>query len=118
MFDRCLAIIEIVLLIWIVWQGQIIVACERGVYRLQREREMERSKWREQKRQQQLKKETTPKTSDSNANLESLSPPETPSPSTKITSAKSAAARLTLTGIPVWIIFISILKSFEKLIRR
>jgi len=56
-FDRILMVLEIILLIVIVWQGEIIVRCERGVYRLQKEREAERSKWREQKRQQQIRKD-------------------------------------------------------------
>ena len=56
MFDRILMVLEILLLIWIVVQGEIIVRCERGVYRLQREREDERRAWREAKRKQQERK--------------------------------------------------------------
>ena len=56
MFDRILMLLEIVLLIWIVVQGEIIVRCERGVYRLQKEREDERRQWREAKRKQQERK--------------------------------------------------------------
>src|ERR1700675_2821659 len=98
MIDRILMLLEIVLLIWIVYQGEIIVKCERGVYQLQKERETERARWREQKRSQQLKKDSTPKTSDSSANLASPSPSETLAPPNKTISAKSAAAHSTPTG--------------------
>lgn len=97
MFDRILMLLEIVLLIWIVWQGEIIVKCERGVYQLQRERESERAKWREQKRQQLLKRETAPKTNDFSLSTESPSPNATNGPVNKTISAKSAAAPLTPT---------------------
>ena len=56
MFDRLMTGVEIALLIWIVVQGEIIVRCERGVYRLQKEREDERRQWREAKRKQQERK--------------------------------------------------------------
>ena len=60
MFDRILMLLEIGLLIWIVVQGEIIVTCERGVYRLQKEREDERRQWREAKRKQQERKTVQP----------------------------------------------------------
>jgi hypothetical protein len=101
MFDRILMLLEIVLLIWIVWQGEIIVKCERGVYQLQKEREGERAKWREQKRQQLLKKDSAPKTLDSSANLELPLPSEKSEPVSKTISVKSAAVPSTHTDIRV-----------------
>ncbi len=56
MLEDILFGIEILLLVWIVVQGEIIVRCERGVYRLYKEREDERRKWREEKRQSQRRK--------------------------------------------------------------
>jgi hypothetical protein len=100
MFDRILMLLEIGLLVWIVWQGEEILKCERGVYQLQKEREGERAKWREQKRSQLLKKETAPKTSGSSVSTESLSPSETPAPPSKTTNAKSAAGPSMPTDIP------------------
>ena len=116
MFDRILMILEILLLIWIVVQGEIIVRCERGVYRLQRERETERAKWREQKRQQLLKKESTQKTSESSASLESPLPTEMPAPENKTISVKSAAVPLTPTARPPLTTIISECKSSDTLI--
>lgn len=97
MFDRILMILEIGLLVWIVIQGEIIVRCEKGVYQLQKEREGERAKWREQKRSQQLKKETASKTNDSNSSTALPSPSESSAPPNKITSVKSAEALSTPT---------------------
>ena len=57
MLDHILMGIEIILLVWVVWQGEIIVRCERGVYRLQKEREDERRQWREAKRRQQERRD-------------------------------------------------------------
>ena len=57
MLDHILMVIEILLLVWVVWQGEIIVRCERGVYRLQKEREDERRQWREAKRRQQERRD-------------------------------------------------------------
>lgn len=91
MLDHILMGIEILLLVWVVYQGEIIVKCERGVYHLQKERETERAKWREQKRQQQLKKDNAPKISDSNTNTESPLPTETTANANKISDVKSAA---------------------------
>ena len=61
MIDRLLMVLEVLLLIWVVVQGEIIVKCERGVYRLQKEREDERRQWREAKRRQQERRDA-PKT--------------------------------------------------------
>ena len=58
MLDHILMVIEILLLVWVVWQGEIIVRCERGVYRMQKEREDERRQWREAKRRQQERRDT------------------------------------------------------------
>lgn len=91
MVDRILMLLEVALLIRILWQGEIIVKCERGVYRLQKERETERAKWREAKRQQLLKRETAPKISDSNASTASPSPDKTNFAQSKTTDAKFAA---------------------------
>jgi len=55
--DRLLMVLEVLLLIWVVVQGEIIVKCERGVYRLQKEREDERRQWRESKRRQQERRD-------------------------------------------------------------
>ena len=88
-FDHVMFVLEIILLFRIFWQGEIIVKCERGVYRLQKEREGERAKWREAKRQQVLKRESAPKINDSNPSTESPLPDKTNSVSTKTTNAKS-----------------------------
>jgi hypothetical protein len=56
MIDRILTGLEILLLIRIVWQGELIVHFEREVYRIQSEREKERKEWREAKRRQAIKK--------------------------------------------------------------
>ena len=56
MFDRILMIFEIVLLIWIVVQGEFVRFYEREVWRMNAERFDERKKWREQKRSQQLRR--------------------------------------------------------------
>ena len=57
MFDRLLAIIDVVLLTWIVVQGEAIRFYGRGVYRMQKERDNERRQWREAKRRQQERRE-------------------------------------------------------------
>jgi hypothetical protein len=60
-FDRALMIAEVLLLIWVVVQGEYIRFYEREVFRIQSEREKERAAWREQKRKQAAKKsEQTP----------------------------------------------------------
>ena len=70
MFDRLMTVLELVLLGVIVWQGQVIIRCEQGVYRIQKEREDERRQWREAKRRQQERKEAA-------KNLPEVSSPET-----------------------------------------
>lgn len=84
--------IEILLLIWIVVQGEIIVRCERGVYRLYKEREDERRKWRLEKQEQQRKKIALA-TSDSKVNTASPSPTAVPGKPSKAESAQSAEDR-------------------------
>jgi hypothetical protein len=60
-FDRALMIAEVLLLIWVVVQGEYIRFYEREVFRIQSEREKERAAWREAKRKQAAKKsEQTP----------------------------------------------------------
>src|SRR5579864_1492490 len=115
MFDHIMSVLDVLLLVVIVAQGEYVRYYEREVHRMTRERFEERARWREQKRQQQLKKEAALKTSDSSASLELLSPSETLVPPSKTTNVKSAAALSTPTATPVWIIFISILKRFVKL---
>lgn len=100
MFDRALMVLEIILLIWIVVQGEYVRFYEREVHRMTLDRFTERKLWREQKRQQQSKKETGPKTKGSNASSESISPIETTLPASKMTNAKSADVPLTLTDTP------------------
>jgi uncharacterized protein YpmB len=56
MGDKILQIIEIILLVWIVIQGEFIRYYERGVFRLHTEREDERRAWRLAKQKSQLKK--------------------------------------------------------------
>jgi hypothetical protein len=48
--------IEVLLLIWIVAQGEAIRFYEREVHRIQSEREQERRKWREAKQKTAVKK--------------------------------------------------------------
>jgi hypothetical protein len=56
MIERVLLILEAVLLVWLVVQGEYIRFYEREVYRIHAEREKERREWREAKRKQQVKK--------------------------------------------------------------
>lgn len=56
MIDRILMIIEVVLLILVVIQGEYIRYYEREVHRIQSEREKERRDWRDAKRRQATKK--------------------------------------------------------------
>jgi len=88
-FDRIMAVLDVVLLLWIVVQGEAIRFYEREVFRMARDRFNERAKWREQKRLQQLKKETAQKTNESSPSSESPSPTETVEPKSKTISAKS-----------------------------
>lgn len=55
-FDRILMLIEILLFIVIVIQGEQIKFYERGVYRLYSDREKERREWRQAKQKQASKK--------------------------------------------------------------
>jgi len=116
MFDRILMILEILLLIWIVVQGEFVRFYEREVWRMNADRFEERKQWREQKRQQLLKKETTQKTSESSASLESPSPTETNVADNKTISVKSAAVPLTPTVRPPSTTIISECKSSDTLI--
>ena len=92
MLEDILFGIEILLLIWIVVQGEIIVRCERGVYRLYKEREDERRKWRLEKQEQQRKKIALA-TSDSRVNTASLLPTAVPGNLSKTENALSAKDR-------------------------
>ena len=92
MLEDILFGIEILLLIWIVVQGEIIVRCERGVYRLYKEREDERRKWRLEKQEQQRKKIALA-TSDSRVNTASLLPTAVPGKLSKTENALSAKDR-------------------------
>jgi hypothetical protein len=56
LLDTTLFIVEIILLIWIVWQGEKIRFYEREVWRMHRERHEQQMKWREAKRAAILKK--------------------------------------------------------------
>ena len=113
--DHLLAILEILLLVWIIVQGEIIVRCERGVYRLHKEREDERKQWREEKREQTRRK-TEQKIKDSNPSLESPSPTESSEPKTKSISAPAAPGLSKNTDHPTSIISISMLRRFAILI--
>jgi len=55
-FGDALMLAEVLLLVWVVVQGEYIRYYEREVHRIQSEREKERSAWREQKRKQATKK--------------------------------------------------------------
>ena len=91
MFDRILMVLEIILLCVIVWQGELIRRYEKWTYEMNKERYDERAKWREQKRQQLLKKGSEPKISESSPNSVLPLPTETVAPKSNTTSAKSAA---------------------------
>ena len=62
-FERITTIIELILFGLIVVQGEYIRYYERGVHRIQSERETERRAWREQKRKQSSKKTESTSTS-------------------------------------------------------
>lgn len=55
-FDQIMSLTEVLLLVWVVVQGEYIRYYEREVHRIQSEREKERSEWRAQKRKQATKK--------------------------------------------------------------
>jgi hypothetical protein len=59
--DQKLMVLEILLLVVVVIQGEFIRFYEREVHRIQSQRENERAGWREQKRKQAVKKSETPK---------------------------------------------------------
>ena len=90
MFDRLLMVLEIILLVVIVWQGEWVRYYERRVFEMNAERYAERKQWREQKRSQQSKRESAPKTNDFKLSTESPSPDKTKSEQSKTTDAKSA----------------------------
>jgi hypothetical protein len=92
--DQALMVGELLLLAWVVVQGEYVRYYEREVHRMTRDRFEERKKWRLEK-QEQARKKSEPKTSDSGANSVSLSPTENSEPKTKTTSAKSVAGRST-----------------------
>lgn len=88
-FDRALMVLEILLLIWIVAQGEAVRFYEKEVWRMNKERFEERAKWRKEK-QEQTRRKTALKTSDSSANTASPLPDKTNSDSSKTIDAKSA----------------------------
>ena len=89
MFEHVMFVIEVLLLIWIVIQGEFVRFYEREVWRMNAERFEERKKWRLEKQEQQRKK-ITPKTLDSSANTALPSPDKTKSDSNKIIDVKPA----------------------------
>lgn len=91
LFERLSPVLDVLLLLWIVVQGQAVWYYERETFRMNRERFEERSKWREQKRQQLLKKEIGQKTNELGLNLALASPTATAEPQNKTTSVLSAA---------------------------
>lgn len=92
--DICFAL-EILLLVVVVIQGEYIRQYEKKTYELHAERQEERFRWREQKRQQTLRK-IEPKTSDSSASTVSLSLSETSESPIKTDVVKSASDLSTL----------------------
>lgn len=58
--DRLLMLLEVLLLIWVVVQGEYIKFYEREVYLIKSNREKERLEWRQQKRNQIVKKISLP----------------------------------------------------------
>lgn len=89
MIDRLLMVLEILLLIWIVIQGEFVRFYEREVWRMNAERFEERKKWRLEKQEQQRKKNAA-KTSDSSGNTESLLPDKMKSEPSNPIDAKPA----------------------------
>lgn len=87
--DTALMVGEVLLLIWVVVQGEYIRFYEREVFRMNSERYEERKKWREQKQQQQKRKNETA-TNVTSKNTESISPPTIESVKPKSGSAESA----------------------------
>lgn len=55
-FEHITTILELLLFIWIVVQGEKIIYYERGVHEIQSKREKERADWREAKRKQVIRK--------------------------------------------------------------
>lgn len=100
MFDHIMSVIDVLLLVLIVLQGEAIRYYEKEVWRMNAERFDERKKWRLEKQEQQRKK-TAPKTLDFSVSTESPLPSETSAPSNKTISAKSAADPSTRTDTSV-----------------
>lgn len=90
MFDRLLMIVEILLLIWVVVQGERVCFYEKEVWRMNADRFEERKQWRLEKKEQTRKK-TAQKISDSNPSMESLSPDKMNSDTNKKIDVKSVA---------------------------
>ena len=59
MFDRLLALLDVLLLLWIVQQGERLIKLERDTNLMARERYDERKRWREAKRKSQPRKDET-----------------------------------------------------------
>lgn len=90
MFDHIMFVLDVLLLVAIVAQGEAIRYYEKEVWRMNAERFDERKKWRLEKQEQQRKK-TAPKTSDFVASTELPLPNKTKSDNSKTTDAKPAA---------------------------
>jgi len=117
MFDRVLAILDVILLIIIVAQGESIRYYERETFRMNRERFDERKKWREQKRQQVLKKDAEQKTNDSKPISESESKSTTAEPKSKSTNVESVAGLSKPMDLPTLTTTTFSLRSIAILIR-
>ena len=89
MFDRIMSVIDVLLLVLIVLQGEAIRYYEKEVWRMNAERFEERKKWRLEKQEQSRKKNIS-KTLDFSVSTESPSPDKMKSEPSKTTDAKSA----------------------------
>ena len=69
MIDTILMVIEVLLLIIVVIQGEAIRFYEKGVYLLHSERDKERREWRDAKKRQALKKSEIPNVGEKLPNL-------------------------------------------------
>jgi hypothetical protein len=114
MSDHLLMVLEVLLLIWVVIQGEFVRFYEREVFRMNKDRYEERAKWRKEK-QEQTRKKIAQKTSDSNASTGSPLSNETPAPPNKTTNAKSAVGPLMPTDTRASITSILRLPLFELL---
>lgn len=95
-----LMFLEIGLLVAICWQGELIRRYEKWTYEIHSERHTERARWREQKRQQQIKR-IEPKTDDSEKSLGSVSKTTTVVAPISATDALFAVDLSTPTDLPI-----------------